>query len=1394
MLLTEIHAELAKLLSWFVSEVEANSAMSHADISDASATFLLELFRELFDLPTLRNLNAEKANFPGIDLGDDATGKAFQITADGSLKKVVKTLKVSLSANVHGKYPHIRVFITTNKQRSYKKETIDKVTAGQISFSPKTDILDYKDILKLIQNLPPTKAEKILRIVRDHVRLPTAAPTSEAAQALERDMSARFQAALAKVAFPESHQALDLFDLAEEVLNQGTGSILSEGLRHDILIRAARAAALRKRPSDADKFLDAAQSISGSMASEPAQALIAEARGDTDRAFTLLRDRQDRDSISTFVGIMSRVKGVDAAYNWILSEKIDLAALPPHNLLQLCMIFIAKGKFDDLRAALDRIPQDALAEAPAALFFRGVIRLVSVFPKMFQSFGLSSPPFHLAFAQPVLDGTELTSRLDGAIDDLTRSFGLIQSLSLPRAESSTDWYLMWAKLVHPTRRVEAKAKLAADMQVMLRAVQRLQLAFRYLEGFDRAPIRDYLRRREATGGLSDDDLLASLTLGIETGDHTALAELLSRHRARYEEILGPEQAGVLEIQALCQANEAALGRARLEVIRPLLNQKAIVDIEAEISRAEGADPVVAYLHAYEREKSAASLRALVSELVRRKSYELLGQYAERLYEETQDPTDIALAAKAYAQVNDIDDFIRVVRVYPIVIQSNIDVKQRYAWILMQLGRLQEAQEIAEEFRDAGRRDLALEINLAIETGEWDKLAGPLAGYLDNVDAHDGLTLIRAAQTALVSGYGPYRELVTAAVSKHSPSAQVLLGAYTIAVEGGLEETDSRAHDWFRRAVELSGPEGPVQRADIKDLLDKQVEWSRHSRQVNDALQTGDLPIIVAAPQLRTTVVEALLGNFVRNEEGKDARKRTLLPLFSGRRTPIHLEASKRIALDITSLLVLGHVGLLTKVLQSFERVVIPAGVMQELFSGQRGVKESQRSLLKRSMQLRSLLATSVKVVQPPGGIPSDLTRAVGIDLSSLLEAARASGGIVVRPAPVMKLGSQGQELADLSAYSDCLCDTSMILSVLKDAGVLDEAAETLATRYFSLQDRGWPQSARPQKDKPLYLDDVAVSYLQTTELLDKVVENFDAVYITESAANEARDFLSNDRYAAEVVDILRNIREAVSTAFRAGTLSFSGLGSGAEEGDLKNLSTMRLLSELGSVDTVVIDDRALNKNFQILPREAIVVRVATTLDILEELRRRETIRGDEWRGFRHRLRRMGASLIDLESEEVRTAALRSIQAESAEFREISNSISLSRVRKMPRFPAEIPWFIAVSGALRTGLKEIWLHEPNGQRAAALSDLVLSILPRGEDWVAIWEGEISPNWVRAANRASIASLALALELPDPKVRTGYLDWLTRRVLKELQVVDPDLYQEIIEQLRSAISINVDTKRE
>jgi hypothetical protein len=220
---------------------------------------------------------------------------------------------------------------------------------------------------------------------------------------------------------------------------------------------------------------------------------------------------------------------------------------------------------------------------------------------------------------------------------------------------------------------------------------------------------------------------------------------------------------------------------------------------------------------------------------------------------------------------------------------------------------------------------------------------------------------------------------------------------------------------------------------------KQIEWNEFVRKVNEAIArrnalvsrerrpSYDHPSAIAQPRANNALL--------------DPRRRSAILLFSGRRTPMPIGEPRRIALDITALMVLGWLGLLPRVLSTFPEVVLPAGVFHELFEGRQRIRQYQKSRLHRAMQIRDAIARGkLKVLRSPGIVRDSLTNEIGIELSALIREASARNGIVLRPAPVHQLGIEGRD-ADMSPYAEQLADVHSLLAVLSEQNAINEGSE-----------------------------------------------------------------------------------------------------------------------------------------------------------------------------------------------------------------------------------------------------------------------------------------------------------------------------------------------------------------
>ncbi|MDG9697355.1 hypothetical protein QC281_45735, partial [Streptomyces sp. DH17] len=147
--------------------------------------------------------------------------------------------------------------------------------------------------------------------------------------------------------------------------------------------------------------------------------------------------------------------------------------------------------------------------------------------------------------------------------------------------------------------------------------------------------------------------------------------------------------------------------------------------------------------------------------------------------------------------------------------------------------------------------------------------------------------------------------------------------------------------------------------------------------------------------------------------------------------------------------------------------------------------------------------------------------------------------------------------------------------------------------------------------------------------------------------------IDDDQNVATVFQVIDDIRSAVRHANAAGRITFGPRRSDASESEFDGAqSTINLFSNLKGAEVVVVDDRALNKEGFGVDASGHRAHMASTLDLIEELRKRVVLTDDRYRAARYRLREAGAMLVPVNAAELAAAAKRNRQNESPEFRAI----------------------------------------------------------------------------------------------------------------------------------------------
>ncbi len=163
--------EFREELTFLSREIESSSSMGHFDINKVCEDLVCGLFRELFGLAQLRNLNnEEKQNFPGIDLADDQARIAIQVTSTTNLGKIKDSITTFLKYKFNDKYDRLIVFIPTKKQPSYSQSAIDQSAQEVFLFDVTRDVMDYSDLAAKAATVSPQILTWSVSILRSYTR------------------------------------------------------------------------------------------------------------------------------------------------------------------------------------------------------------------------------------------------------------------------------------------------------------------------------------------------------------------------------------------------------------------------------------------------------------------------------------------------------------------------------------------------------------------------------------------------------------------------------------------------------------------------------------------------------------------------------------------------------------------------------------------------------------------------------------------------------------------------------------------------------------------------------------------------------------------------------------------------------------------------------------------------------------------------------------------------------------------------------------------------------------------------------------------------------------------------------------------------------------------------
>lgn len=1134
-----------------------------------------------------------------------------------------------------------------------------------------------------------------------------------------------------------------------------------------------------------------------------AESFLIAAKGDAAAALSMLAhfDLPTTRSASFFISNKDS-KAADAL-GWLSQAGYSPRDLDPDGKL----LFLVKClEAEDWRSALstaEALNDEDFQCAPALSFLAATTHLVQAAPEEFRSSVILEVPFE-AESFPLITTSEKLAHCRKAKAHFEQCAAAAENIDLSYAANIAADYALWLGLRDPLTCDAALEQLRTSMSDRRHKLRRLNFAIRFGLPVDfNEAAKEIDRQTALTGGKSSDAALARFALAFKLSSKSEVAEYLSKHRDQLAEHLNETSVARLEIEMLSGSGQVSLAESRLEELeRNGLDERVRSSLKRIISEAKGADPIAGRIAEYESTPSLNSLSNLIDLLEERGSWELVAQYARLLLNEVPSVDSAKRLARALNELGRVQEIQSFLNDHLEFIEQSEFLKSLWCVSLFQKGDLQSASRVLADLRAkddcANYRDMA--VQLAIVSGDWDALLTHVETEWTNREQRTAHELIRVAQLAQIVHSPRTNELTRQTVQKAGNDPKILLAAFGIAMNGGWEENDEVA-SWFRAALDNSDENGPVQQMSLSAMLDRVPAWNKREEDTWQTLKKGEVPIFGAAASINQTLCDLFLVPALTNQLVSDSRRRSHIFAYSGAlaRTPPRL---RKIALDATSLLTLSILGIADRVMNTFEEIAIPHSTLGWLFEEKQRIQFHQPSRIRAATELRALLQDGqLHRFVSTAIVDSDLSAEVGSELASLLAEAKveetASGGqrLVVRSCPVHKVGSLMNETADLSAYSDHLCSCLSVVEKLWQKGQLTASQRERAYMYLRQNEQRWPNEPAISDGAVLYLDSLAVNYLQHVGALSKLKEAGLEAVVSRDERQDLSALLKYDSITKRAEESVEKLRLSLADGINSKKIRLGPLPSGDRQDidDFRVHPTVSILDVAPFSDAVVVDDRFINQH-QNVDADDTLVPIITSIEVLDTLFERGAITQSELFEYRTILRKSGFMFMPFKSGELKEhlSASKVIDEElqeTADLKAIRENILQSRMSAALNLPKEAAWLAEMQKHIAETLRAQWLEGDDISNIAARSNWLLELLD-----VRGWSQSSGFEAGQPLARSGYFTLALSLMRPPPnateKIVSAYWEWLEQSILVRLKDEDPAALEDILRSAETAIAHVVD----
>jgi len=1197
------------------------------------------------------------------------------------------------------------------------------------------------------------------------------------------------------------------FDTTEEArhlaasLRQGDLALGSDATKGVALAWCARFLSM-PAPEEAESILNGI-AVADAELSGIARGLVTASRGDLASALV------DFDSIGSplargaaYISVL-KAKGENEADLWLAKTKLVVSDLDSDARFFHLKQLLDSGEWDGAFEAAKGLSDVDYDRSPGLIFAAADAFLLQAVPLELRMFLMQYLPFDASSFPLRTEPAALENRRTATkLYERMRSAAV--DLGMPGVAGHADEKALWLRLMDPETRSAARKDLDESIKDPATLLRRLGLALQFGINVDLERAEQEVDRQTAlSGGKSQDAAAARFALAFTKKDHAAAAAYVNEHREQLVSNLDWKAVYFFEIEMLATSNQVAQAEARLnEAVEKGLSEQEVSRLRRQLSEATGSDPITERLAAYEVSKSITDLRILVSAYEDAENWEKTAEYGKMLLDLTGDIVDARRMAVALYNTERLDEALAVFQAYPVLLTRYDALQLLQAQALFESGNLKDAlaalQAVRQTKDSANARQL--QINLAVASGNWESLQGFVEAEWAARSDRTPREILRAGQIAQHIGATRGKELVREAARRAQDDPVVLIGCYGAASSSGWEGS-LEVHQWMERAAELSGSDGPVQKATIEEIVERAPGWERQQSNTWDLLAKGEVPIFTAGRFLNRSLLGLFLLPSLSNLDEQDVRKRPFVFAFSGARGK-YTVAPKIVAIDATALVTAEFLDLLDVFVNTFDSIVIPHSTLGWLLEEKAKVLFHQPSRVATAREFRRMISEGhLQVLDGRVTPPESLVNEIGESLATMIVEAASKEHpdtqqrLVVRGGPVHRVNTLMREEADLTAYEAYLCSSFDVVDKLVEKSVLTTREAEDARAALTVRERPWPSKPQIADGAILYLDDLAVSHLEFLGLLPKLHRGGITAVVSRGEVDEADALIAYDAKGAEVVEVVERLRLRVREELESGKIKL-GKSIRVEEEDgpegMMSHPTGAMLKLIGEADVGIVDDRFVNQHASIASRKT-AKPLLTTIDVIDFLAEQGAVSAERRLEARTKLRRANFVFVPVDADELSTLIGNANVAdgclvESAELRAVRENVQRTRMSDILQSPKEFPWLNGLGGACLLTLKNQWKDGMDESAAVAKSDWLLEIAD-----VRGWTHRLneSPQQLTERYRNWVAMLMMLPAIQPEPVKEAYWRWFESRFLQPIQEEDPEGYAFLIGRAKELVAQGVET---